>query len=117
MAGKKGMKHYSLELKLEAMRMFYEEGKTRKEITEALGIRDQHRVMKWLRQYRREGEDAFLKKRKRLGRPPKKESKEAYIARLEMEVELLKKFHTELRKDMLAKRNIGSSTNTDGSTL
>lgn len=47
------------------MRMFYEEGKTRQEITEALGIRDRHRVMKWLRQYRREGEDAFLKKRKR----------------------------------------------------
>ena len=101
MAGKKGMKHYSIELKLEAMRMFYEEGKTRKEITEALGIRDRHRVMKWLRQYRREGEDAFLKKHKRLGRPPKKENTEAYITRLEMEVELLKKFQTELRKDML----------------
>jgi hypothetical protein len=28
MTGKKGMKHYPLELKLEAMRMFYEEGKT-----------------------------------------------------------------------------------------
>ena len=56
MAGEKGSKHYSLELKLEATRMFYEEGKTRKEITEALGIRDRNRVMKWLRQYRREGE-------------------------------------------------------------
>jgi transposase-like protein len=117
MAGKKGMKHYSLELKLEAMRMFYEDGKTRKEITEALGIRDQDRVMKWLRQYRREGKDAFLKKRKRLGRPPNKENTMAYIARLEMEVELLKKFHTELRKDLLAKRNIGSSTDTEASTL
>ena len=48
MAGKKRMKHYPLELKLEAMRMFYEERKTRKEITEALGIRDRDRVMKWL---------------------------------------------------------------------
>lgn len=116
MTGKKGMQHYSLELKLEAMRMFYEEGKTRKEITAALGIRDRDRVMKWLRQYRREGKDAFLKKRKRLGRPPKKENTTAYIARLEMEVELLKKFHTELRKDLLAKRNIGSSTDTEEST-
>ena len=26
-------------------RMFYEEGKTRKEITKALGIRDRHRVI------------------------------------------------------------------------
>ena len=48
MAGKKGMKHYPLELKLEAMRMFYEKGKTCKEITEALGSRDRDRVMKWL---------------------------------------------------------------------
>jgi len=116
MAGKKGMKHYPLEMKLEAMRMFYEEGKTRKEITEALGNRDRDRVMKWLRQYRREGKDAFLKKHKRWRRPSKKENTEAYIARLEMEVELLKKFHTELRKDLLAKRNIGSSINTEEST-
>ena len=116
MAGKKGMKQYSLELKLKAMVMFYEEGKTRKEITEALGIRDKDRVKKWLRQYRREGKDAFLKKRRRLGRPPKKENTKAYIARLEMEVELLKKYHTELRKDLLAKRNIGSSTDTGRST-
>ncbi len=42
------MKHYPPEVKLEAMRMFYEEGKTRKEITEALGSRDRDRVMKWL---------------------------------------------------------------------
>jgi transposase-like protein len=116
MAGRKGMKHYPLELKLEAMRMFYEEGKTRKEITEALGIRDRDRVMKWLRQYRREGDTAFLRKRRSLGRLPKKENTAAFIARLEMEIELLKKFHTELRMDLLAKRNTGSSTNTEEST-
>jgi len=105
MPGKKGMKHYPLELKLEAMRLFYEEGKTRKEITALLGIRDKDRVMKWLRQYRREGENAFLKKpRRRL----KKEDPKAYIAQLEMEVDLLKKFHSELRKERLAKRNTGS---------
>ena len=88
MPGKKGMKHYPLELKLEAMRLFYEEGKTRKEITALLGNRDKHRVMKWLRQYRsREGDYACLKKpRKRL----KKEDPKAYIAQLEMEVDMLK---------------------------
>ena len=117
MAGKKGMKHYPLELKLEAMRMFYEEGKTRKEITKALGIRDRDRVMKWLRQYRREGEMAFLKKPRRLGRRPRQENTKAYIARLEMEVELLKKFHSKLRKELLAKRITGSSTNTGKITL
>jgi transposase-like protein len=40
MAEQKGCKHYPLELKLEAMRIFYEEGKTLREITEALGIPD-----------------------------------------------------------------------------
>ena len=70
-AGKKGCKHYALELKLEAMRMFCKEGMTRREITEALGIRDRDRIMKWLRQYRREGESTFLKKRRGLGRSPK----------------------------------------------
>jgi transposase-like protein len=38
MAGKKGMKSYPVELKLEAVRLYYEEGKTRAEITELLGI-------------------------------------------------------------------------------
>ena len=116
MAGKKGMKHYPRELKLEAIRMFNEEGKAQKEIIEILGINDTGRVKKWLQQYRAEGEAAFLKKPTRLGRPPKKENTEAYIARLEMENELLKKFHTELRKGSLAKRNIGSSTDTGKST-
>jgi len=116
MAGKKGMKHYPRELNLEAMRMFYEEGKTRKAITEALGIRDPERVKKWLRKYRREGKAAFEKKRRGPGRPPKKENTTAYIARLEMENELLKKYHSELRKFMLAKRNIGSSIDTGEST-
>ena len=116
MAGKKGMKQYSLELKLEAMRMFYEDGKTRKEITETLGIRSQDRVKRWLQQYRAKGEAAFRKKRRGPGRPPKKKNTAAYIARLEMEVELQKKYHTELRKDMLAQRNIGSSTDTGEST-
>lgn len=117
MAGKKGMKHYSRELKLEAVRMFYEEGKTHKEITESLGIRDRKRTKKWMQQYREYGETAFRKKRRGPGRPPKKENTAAYIAQLEMEVELLKKFHSELRRGSLAKRNIGSSTDTGKSTL
>jgi len=67
-------------------------------------------VMIWLRQYRREGDYAFLKKpRKRL----KKDDPKAYIAQLEMEVDLLKKFHSELRKERLAKRNTGSFINTE----
>jgi transposase len=118
MPGKKGMKHYSREEQLEAVRLFYEEDKTYGEITELLGIRDPERVRKWIRRYRQGGEKAFDKKRQSgmIGRPPKKENQEAYIARLEMENALLKKFHAELRKGMLAKRNIGSSSDTEEHT-
>jgi transposase-like protein len=118
MPGKKGMTHYPREVKLEAVRLFYGEDKTHAEITEILGIRDPGRVEKWLRRYRQEGEKAFDKKRRSglIGRPPKKENQAAYITRLEMENALLKKFHTELRKAMLAKRNIGSSSDTEEHT-
>lgn len=112
MSGRKGMKHYPLATKLEAVRLHQEEGKSYQEITELLGIWDADRVEKWLREYRNKGEAAFGRgpdQRKR-GRPPKRENTEAYIARLEMENDLLKKFHAELRKLEFAKRNIGSST-------
>ena len=114
MSGKKGMKHYALEVKLEAVRMFFEEGMTRAEITKVLGLRSSGRVEVWTRQYRREGVEAFTKP---IGRPRKvSESEEAELARLRMENTLLKKYHSELRKEMLAKRNIGSSTNTEKNT-
>jgi len=118
MPGKKSSKHYPREVKLEAIRLFYEEGKTRAEVTAILKIRDRWRVKKWLHQYRQEGKRAFDKKPRKglIGRPPKKENQEAYIARLEMENALLKKFQAELRKGMLAKRNIGSSNDTDKHT-
>jgi len=112
MAGKKGMKRYSREVKLEAVRLFTEEGKSQAEIIEILGINNVRRVKKWLHEYRQEGEQAFLAKPGKgpVGRPPKRENREAYIARLEMENDLLKKFHAELRKLELARRNIGLST-------
>jgi len=108
------MKHYPKELKLEAIRMFFEEGMTRAEITEALSLRSAGRVKAWVRQYRREGIVAFDTP---VGRPAKhEESEQIELERLRMENTLLKKFHTELRKDMLAKRNIGSSINTGKNT-
>jgi transposase-like protein len=118
MSGKKGMKRYPLAIKLEAVRMFLEDGKSRQEITQALGLRDPKRIQKWLRAYRQEGAQAFQegKSGKRLGRPPKRENTAAYIARLEMENDLLKKFHAELRKLELAQRNIGSSTTKEKNT-
>ena len=112
MTGKKGMKHYPVATKLEVVRLYQEEGQSYKEITELLGIRDSDRVKQWLRDYRRSGEAAFHRDPASYkgGRPPKRENTEAYIARLEMENDLLKKFHAELRKLEFAKRNIGLST-------
>jgi transposase len=84
-------KHYSKEVKLEAVRLF-EAGKTHGEITEALGIRDGQRSKKWIRAYRERGAEAFEEVARKgvRGRRPKKENTKAYIARLEMEVALLK---------------------------
>lgn len=112
MAGKKGMKRYPPEVKREAVRLYTEEGKSQAEIVEALGIKNVRRVKEWLHEYRQEGDRAFEPNPQKgaLGRPPKRENTAAYIARLEMENDLLKKLHAELRKLELAKRNIGSST-------
>jgi transposase-like protein len=113
MTGKKGMVHYPLEVKLETVRLFYEEGKTRREIAKILGLRNERRVKKWVQSYRREGASAFQKS---IGRPRKVQDESTRIKQLEMENALLKKYHTELRKSLLAKRDIGSSTTTEGNT-
>lgn len=110
MSGKKGMRKYPVELKLEAIRLYYEEGKTRAEVTAQLGIGNPYAVKEWGQLYRREGVSA-LKKTK--GRRHKSESEQSELERLRMENDLLKKFHTELRKEALAKRNIGSSITTE----
>jgi transposase len=110
MAGKKGMKHYPREKKLEAVRMFFEEGMTQGDFTEALRIRSEGRVEVWVSQYRREGPGAFFKP---IGRPRKvREGQQAEIERLRMENALLKKFHTDLQKRYLARRSIGQFTTT-----
>ena len=101
--------HDSKEIKLEAVRLFGE-GKSHREISEALGIRDGQRTKKWVGAYREKGAEAFQKKSKKGkgGRRPKKTNPQAYVARLENA--LLKKFHTELRKRELVRRNSGRST-------
>ena len=104
MTGKKGSPHYPLAIKLEAVRLFLEEGRTRAEITKLLGLRSKKRVEAWVSQYRHEA-DAFHKP---IGRPRKvAESVQDELKRLRMENDLLKKFQAELRAEELAKRNIG----------
>jgi len=109
MSGKKGMKHYPVEKKVEAVRLYLEGGKSYAEIGQMLAVVDLQRLEVWVRQYRREGA-AGLNKPK--GRPRKRvESREEELKRLRMENALLKKFQAELRQEEeLAKRNIGSST-------
>ena len=99
MTRRKGSKDYPKWIKKEAIKLYLEEG-----------------VSAWARQYRAEGEAMFEDKRRRSGRRPQRENTEAYIARLEMELELLKKFHTELRQGSLAKRDIGSLKTTEEDT-
>ncbi len=113
MAGKKGMERYPAELKLEAVRLCYEEGYTRAQVTAALRIRDPQRIQKWLAQYRAEGASAFAKRK---GRPRRAIGPQQELEQLRMQVALLKKLHSELRELPLAQRNIGRSTTT-GRTL
>jgi transposase len=112
MSGKKGMRKYPVELKLEAVRLYYEEGKTRAEVTALLGIGNPYAVKEWGQLYRREGVNGLKKTRGRR----KNETEQSELERLRMENDLLKKFHTELRKEALAKRNIGLSTTTEKNT-
>ena len=95
MTGKKGMLHYKAEVKEQAVRMFLEEKMAYQSIAELLEIRDSARIERWVYDYRKEG---ALGLHKAKGRPKKVEDQAAYIARLEMENTLLKKFHAELRK-------------------
>jgi transposase-like protein len=103
MTGKKGSTHYTAEVKEQAVRMFLEEGMTYQVIADRLEIRDSKRIKRWVHDYRSEG---ALGLHKAKGRPKKVEDQAAYIARLEMENALLKKFHAELRK--LTKNKAGT---------
>jgi transposase-like protein len=109
MSGTKGMVHYAVEVKKEAVRLVLEEHLTYEEVAEKLKIRKADRIEVWVAKYRREGEASLHKP---IGRPPKAEAEQRELERLQMENALLKKFHSELRKEQLAQRNIGRSPTT-----
>lgn len=112
MSGTKGMTHYTNETKMLAIQMHEEDGLTYAQVAEQLDIRQADRIKAWNRAYRREGVAAFEKP---IGRPRKEGHERGLVEQLQMENALLKKFHTELRRLTLARRDIGSS-NTTGET-
>lgn len=107
MSGTKGMVHYRMETKQEAVGLVLEGHFSYAEVAVKLGIRKAARIEAWVRMYRQEGEASFHKP---IGRPPKAQAEQRELERLRMENALLKKFHTELRGMRLAPRNIGRST-------
>ena len=113
MTGTKGSTHYSTEIRARAIQLHETEGLPYAQVAKQLGIRKVKQILIWVHRYRQEGA-AWLSK-PGSGRPRKAHSEQERVAQLEMENALLKKYHTELRKTMLAKRNIGSS-NTTGKT-
>lgn len=112
MSGTKGMTHYSPETKLLAIQLHEQDNLTYAQVAERLEIRQPDRIEAWYRAYRREGELAF---HKHIGRPSKQLPQET-LEKLRRENALLKKFHSELRQAMLARRNIGSSSTTEAPT-
>ena len=104
MARKKGSKDYPEEVKRRALHLYLEAGWSQEAIQAELGLRDPNRVRVWAGQYQREGEAFFARRR---GRPPQARDQEAYIRQLEMENDLLKKFHAELRHKSPGKSNTG----------
>ena len=117
MTRRKGSKDYPKWVKKESVRLYLEEGLSSREIMAQYSIRDRNRVSAWVRQYRAEGEAMFEEKRHLTGRRPKRANPAKDVARLEMELDLLKKFHTELRQGSLAKRDIGLLKRTGKNTL
>ena len=107
MSGTKGMLHYRVETKQEAVRLVLEEHRSNAEVAVLLGIRKSARIEAWVQMYRKEGEWTF---HKLIGRPPKTQAEQRELEHLRMENALLKKFHTELHGMRLAPRNIGPST-------
>jgi len=107
MSGTKGMLHYRVETKQEAVRLVLEEHLPYAQAAIQLGIRKSARIEAWVHMYRQEGEASFHKP---IGRPAKAQAEQREVERLRMENALLKKFHTELRGMRRAPRNIGRST-------
>jgi len=95
----KGQKYnqYPESIKREAMRLHVEEHWSRKKVATHLEI-NEDRVKKWARKLRRQGEELYIDRR---GNPHKAETEETRkVRRLEMEVDVLKKWLEILNKEV-----------------
>lgn len=52
MSGGKGMKDFPSQVKMEALRLYQEEGRTQSGIMEILGVSHKTQIQVWLRKYR-----------------------------------------------------------------
>ena len=102
MARTKGSKDYGENVKREAIQLFQEAAASYAEIAQALGVARPKTIQRWVTSYRREGEAFFKRPR---GRPRQVEDQDAYIRQLEMKLDLLKKFHAELRQQSPGQSN------------
>ncbi|WP_161956995.1 helix-turn-helix domain-containing protein [Slackia faecicanis] len=89
---------YSQDLKLEAARMFLDDGMTKSRIMEELGIKSKSALERWIREYRTAGAAALEPKpggrRPKPGKPAyatREEELEARVRELELENEILKR--------------------------
>lgn len=95
MAGKKGMKHYPIVIKAQAVRMHLEDGVTNREINEHFGIVDEQRIRKWCAIYRKKGLSGLQyqhKGRARKSTQTEHKQIEYEVKQLRMENELLLNF-------------------------
>ncbi|MEG6586534.1 helix-turn-helix domain-containing protein [Dendrosporobacter sp. 1207_IL3150] len=100
MSGKIGMKHYSIDIKQQAVKLHIEDGLTIRQVTTLLGIVDKDRVKKWCAMYRKDGMPGLLRPK---GRPRKRkqsdpEHLEDELKRLRMENDLLRNFRYEAER-------------------
>lgn len=91
---------YTQEQKLEAVRLFLDEGLTKPQVMERMGIKSKSALERWIRDYRAGGPDALAPRPK--GRRPKpekpayatrEEELEARVRELELENEILKRIN------------------------
>ena len=87
---------YSQDLKIEAARMFLDDGMTKSRIMEELGIKSKSALERWIREYRAGGAAALEPKprgrRPKTGKPAyatREEELEARVRELELENEIL----------------------------